>query len=441
MIHIISNGNKISLNSMSELNVNSILKSVLKIDHVMQDSFDSSKLSPENIKKLKKKLNLMENLSKKESVLTKKNSFTEINESKDIEEEKYDEKQLENTEGLLLNQQPFFYSTYDDLKDLHIKQGINSIQNENHNVHTCIIKTNVSEQEPQLNYQEKKEVSKCKTKRDISKTIQIEDKNSTLISKKVENNLYSKRLGVKNKNSPLNGPSFFKEKSEFENTDNTQFKTPFIAESQSQIVEESQLQKNTIDLNIIKDKYDDYSDIKSEYTEVEQNIFSNKINKNSSNIKSFKKNGMSSLHEGINSDVKIEVKRKKEKVADPESVIFSSVINPQASPSIALSETTDKILDISSWKILHKHVSSITQPPSITYVFKQWGSDIHQMKINFIDRQVQLIASTGRVYQSSIDNSNQYQGRLSLALNSENKSMHWHINAIDSSVDKESDKE
>ncbi|OAT44964.1 hypothetical protein M997_3330 [Proteus hauseri ATCC 700826] len=437
MIHIISNGNKISLNSMSELNSNGILKSVLKLDHVMYDSFDSSKLSPENIIKLKKKLNLMEGLSKKESILTKKNSFEEVNENKDVEEEKYDEKQLENTEGLLLNQQDFFYYTYNDLKRLHIKQGVNSIQNKNHHVHTCIIKTNVSEQGPQLNSQEKKEVSKLKTKVDISKTIKIEDKKSTLISKKVEGNLYSKILGVKNKNSP----SFFKEKSEFENADNTQFKAPFVAEPQSQIFEESQSQKNTIDLHLIKDKYDDYSDVKSKYTEVEQNIFSNKINKNSSNIKNIKKNGISSLHEGINSDVKIEAKRKKEKIADPESIIFSSVTNPKTSPSIALSETTDKILDISSWKILHKHVLSITQPPSITYVFKQWGSDIHQMKINFIDRQVQLIASTGRVYQSSIDNSNQYQGRLSLALNSENKSMHWHINAIDSSVDKESDKE
>lgn len=60
------------------------------------------------------------------------------------------------------------------------------------------------------------------------------------------------------------------------------------------------------------------------------------------------------------------------------------------------------------------------------------------MKINFdTDRKIQLIASTGRVYQSSLENFNQYQGRLSLSL--ENDNHHWRINEVDPSTDNNKD--
>ncbi|PNL49414.1 hypothetical protein CEP63_009430 [Proteus mirabilis] len=99
-----------------------------------------------------------------------------------------------------------------------------------------------------------------------------------------------------------------------------------------------------------------------------------------------------------------------------------------------------KILDIPAFSVLYKKVSTLSQPPSITYVFKKWGSELHQMKVNFdTDKKIQLIASTGRVYQSSLDGISQYQGRLSLSSGNENS--HWHINAIDpSSENKEDEK-
>ncbi|CRL61801.1 hypothetical protein BN1805_01439 [Proteus vulgaris] len=114
-------------------------------------------------------------------------------------------------------------------------------------------------------------------------------------------------------------------------------------------------------------------------------------------------------------------------------------IKPEYQQKIQEPLIDKKLLDIPALSLLYKEVSKMTQPPSITYVFKKWGSELHQMKINFdINKKIELIASTGRVYQSSLDNFNQYQGRLALSL--ENDNSHWQINAIDPSDDKEDEK-
>lgn len=117
--------------------------------------------------------------------------------------------------------------------------------------------------------------------------------------------------------------------------------------------------------------------------------------------------------------------------------IFNS-IKPEYQQMISGALFNKKLLDIPVFSLLHKKVSMISQPPSITYVFKKWGNELHQMKINFdTDRKIQLIASTGRVYQSSLENFNQYQGRLSLSL--ENDNHHWRINEVDPSTDNNKD--
>lgn len=98
-----------------------------------------------------------------------------------------------------------------------------------------------------------------------------------------------------------------------------------------------------------------------------------------------------------------------------------------------------RLLDIPALSLLYKEVSKITQSPTITYVFKKWGNEFHQMKVNFdAYKNIQLIASTGRVYQSSLANFNQYQGRLALSLEHDNYSL--PINAVDPSDDKEDEK-
>lgn len=118
---------------------------------------------------------------------------------------------------------------------------------------------------------------------------------------------------------------------------------------------------------------------------------------------------------------------------------FFNTINQKYQQKIQDPLIDKKLLDIPALSLLYKEVSKITQPPTITYVFKKWGNELHQMKINFdAYKNIQLIASTGRVYQSSLENFNQYQGRLALSLEHDNYSM--PINAIDPSDDKEDEK-
>ncbi|QAV22733.1 hypothetical protein [Proteus hauseri] len=440
MIHIISNGNKISLNSMIELNVNDILKSVLKIDHVMHESFDISKLSPENIKKLKKKLNLMDQLTKKESALIKKTSLTEVKESKNSKKENHDEEQLEKLEGLLLSNQLFFSPTYDNLKkqQLHIIQKSDSINEKIFDKPTSMIK---SEFYNPLNKIKNKKIELITHPNgDIKKitSIFVGDKNNSLplTSNKIESNnselmeeIIKNKLDFKKEDLLSNDSINYKERIKRKNVNNTLVTKEFIVNRQP-------IEKND-ELEIINKLNNDFLNVR---TGNNKNIFSHKGNVKN-NFKLIKDGVTLLLQRVINLDIKKELNNKNEKIIDPDAIEFYNIQSIQTPSTVILPKTIDKVLEIPAWKVLQKKVSNTTLPPSIIYVFKQWGSNAHQMQINFIDRQLQLIASTGRVYQSSLDNFNQYQGRLSLALNSDNKSIHWHIGAIDTSTDKENEKE
>ena len=150
-------------------------------------------------------------------------------------------------------------------------------------------------------------------------------------------------------------------------------------------------------------------------------------NKNSLSFNTEKRN--------LNID-KLDEKKVQEEVND---ISMFNNIKPEYQQKIQEPLIDKKLLDIPALSLLYKEVSKMTQPPSITYVFKKWGSELHQMKVNFdINKKIELIASTGRVYQSSLDNFNQYQGRLALSL--ENDNSHWQINTIDPSDDKEDEK-
>lgn len=152
----------------------------------------------------------------------------------------------------------------------------------------------------------------------------------------------------------------------------------------------------------------------------------------------------------INSEIKsIEIKKEQKKENLQDQMItptnFSQVDSPSSILSTELAakltaESTYKLLDIPSWRVLYQHISMLTQPPAITYVFKQWGDKAHQMTIQLMEQQIQLIASTGRVYHASLDSLNQYQGRFSLELSSEQHNEYGYINAINTDDDKEDEK-
>ncbi|MGG4693830.1 type III secretion protein, partial [Proteus mirabilis] len=68
-------------------------------------------------------------------------------------------------------------------------------------------------------------------------------------------------------------------------------------------------------------------------------------------------------------------------------------------------------------------------------------SHYHQAKIHFIDKQVQLIASSGRVYQTALENLKQYNGGLSIDLTNSHKNKSWYINSINAIYEREDENE
>lgn len=189
--------------------------------------------------------------------------------------------------------------------------------------------------------------------------------------------------------------------------------------------------ENNIVLKNEENKLNVNKHIVIEHDEISEKIAhsnNKEINKNTILINSEnKKSNIESLH-------KEKIKR------DINEIPQFNSIKPESQQMSSEPLPDRKILDIPAFSVLYKKISTLSQPPSITYVFKKWGSELHQMKVNFdTDKKIQLIASTGRVYQSSLDGISQYQGRLSLSSGNENS--HWHINAIDpSSENKEDEK-
>lgn len=105
-------------------------------------------------------------------------------------------------------------------------------------------------------------------------------------------------------------------------------------------------------------------------------------------------------------------------------------------PQIDAKSVSKLPLEVPFWRVLH--ATQLTEKNNITYVFKHWGNERHQIKIHFfMEQQMQLIASTGRVYQTSLDNLNQYQGRGTLSFENNSKNGHGYISSIDADPKKE----
>ncbi|HDT1272553.1 TPA: type III secretion protein, partial [Proteus mirabilis] len=157
------------------------------------------------------------------------------------------------------------------------------------------------------------------------------------------------------------------------------------------------------------------------------------------------KNIESSMAMPLNNVSKVDTKEEpeiyQENITETNKVVpFSSQVTP-IKTVIALPKVAKMVSQLPAWQVIDKKISMLTLPPSITYTFTKWKSRYHQAKIHFIDKQVQLIASSGRVYQTALENLKQYNGGLSIDLTNSHKNKSWYINSINAIFEREDENE
>ncbi|MEX9625206.1 type III secretion protein, partial [Proteus mirabilis] len=157
------------------------------------------------------------------------------------------------------------------------------------------------------------------------------------------------------------------------------------------------------------------------------------------------KNIESSMAMSLNNVSKVDTKEEpeiyQENINETNKVVpFSSQVTP-IKTVIALPKVAKMVSQLPAWQVIDKKISMLTLPPSITYTFTKWKSRYHQAKIHFIDKQVQLIASSGRVYQTALENLKQYNGGLSIDLTNSHKNKSWYINSINAIYEREDENE
>lgn len=369
---------------------------------------EKDRLSSEEFSKIKQKLNDFYNLDCKD-VIELKDSLKlniKIKSDKPVGEldDKDEKNDYSNIEGLLLTQRKIYSQICSFSKESKIekKDLLSYLVNKSNNHNEAIIKNSLKlATTSELKRDGNIDISN--NKKTVNENINglndelNKDKPNQKLERKNYINNIKENVGIKNYNYEL-------KTKEFENN----------------IVLKNEENKLNVNKHIVIE-HDEISEKIAHSNNKEIN--KNTILMNSEN----KKSNIESLH-------KEKIKR------DINEIPQFNSIKPESQQMSSEPLPDRKILDIPAFSVLYKKVSTLSQPPSITYVFKKWGSELHQMKVNFdTDKKIQLIASTGRVYQSSLDGISQYQGRLSLSSGNENS--HWHINAIDpSSENKEDEK-
>lgn len=365
---------------------------------------EKEKISSDELSKIKQKLDdfydldckgdteLRDNL-KENSKIKADNSVNKLGEKSDKDEDDYS-----NIEGLLLTQRKIYSQVCSFTKGSKIEQKglLHHVSKQNNVDDEIAIKND-------LNPKREGNISISEVKKEVSR-------NYNELNVSVKNDKFNQKIERKNSTDKFLEHVENKNFSNQEKIGNFKNKNLLIREEDKTNTKGSAIIEN----NKLSEKVN-YSDSR----EVIKNTAAMNVKNENSNIDSLYKEKI------------------KENVSD---MLPLSSIKPAYQQMLSEPLSDRKILDIPAFSILYKKVSTLSQPPSITYVFKKWGSELHQIKVNFdIDKKIQLIASTGRVYQSSLENFNQYQGRLSLSL--ENDNNHWHINAIDpSSENKEDEK-
>ncbi|EMU8849162.1 MULTISPECIES: type III secretion protein [Proteus] len=392
MVQGISNSNKMTLSS--EKTESDIPTESYSVNRYL----NKCQLTPESIKKLAEKLDILKKIA------SLKDNITSHNDEQDLQEDKTPE----NYEGLLLSHRYLLSSGGSKTKkislDINIKKGFNSLY------------IGREEKKAQLTDQRiNKKTSKI-DKYKLQSHVGIEEKTviKDIIRKNNVKTMVNEFLSAK-KSSVF--PIFVDKKI------NQQRYIKLV----EKIIKKEPVNNDNVDLVSSATKQEKQAQIHQK--------------ENNSAYKNIESSMAMPLNNVSKVDTKEEPEIYQENITETNKVVpFSSQVTP-IKTVIALPKVAKMVSQPPAWQVIDKKISMLTLPPSITYTFTKWKSRYHQAKIHFIDKQVQLIASSGRVYQTALENLKQYNGGLSIDLTNSHKNKSWYINSINSIYEREDENE
>ncbi|HGN1754243.1 TPA: type III secretion protein [Proteus mirabilis] len=394
MVQGISNSNKMTLSS--EKTESDIPTESYSVNRYL----NKCQLTPESIKKLAEKLDILKKIA------SLKDNIVSHNDEKDLHED--EDKTPENYEGLLLSHRYLLSSGGSKTKkislDINIKKGFNSLyigreekkaQLTDQRINKKTSKIDKYKLQPHVGTEEKTVIKGIIRKNNVKTMVNefLTAKKSLafpiFVDKKINQQRYIKLAEKIIKKEPVNN----------DNVDLVSSATK--QEKQAQI---HQKENNSAYKNIESSMAMPLNNVSKFDTKEEPEIY----------------------QENINETNKV--------------VPFPSQVTP-IKTVIALPKVAKMVSQLPAWQVIDKKISMLTLPPSITYTFTKWKSRYHQAKIHFIDKQVQLIASSGRVYQTALENLKQYNGGLSIDLTNSHKNKSWYINSINAIYEREDENE
>lgn len=392
MVQGISNSNKMTLSS--EKTESDIPTESYSVNRYL----NKCQLTPESIKKLAEKLDILKKIA------SLKDNIASHNDEQDLQEDKMPE----NYEGLLLSHRYLLSSGGSKTKkislDINIKKGFNSLyigreekkaQLTDQRINKKTSKIDKYKLQPHVGIEEKTVIKDIIRKNNVKTMVNefLSAKKSSVfpifVDKKINQQRYIKLVEKIIKKEPVNN----------DNVDLVSSATK--QEKQAQIHQ--------------KENNSAYKNIESSMAMPLNNV--SKV------------------------DTKEEPEIYQENITETNKVVpFSSQVTP-IKTVIALPKVAKMVSQLPAWQVIDKKISMLTLPPSITYTFTKWKSRYHQAKIHFIDKQVQLISSSGRVYQTALENLKQYNGGLSIDLTNSHKNKSWYINSINAIYEREDENE
>ncbi|HGW5831207.1 type III secretion protein [Proteus mirabilis] len=399
MVQGISNSNKMTLSS--EKTESDIPTESYSVNRYL----NKCQLTPESIKKLAEKLDILKKIA------SLKDNIASHNDEQDLQEDKM----LENYEGLLLSHRYLLSSGGSKTKkislDINIKKGFNSLY---------------------IGREEKK--AQLTDQRINKKTSKIDKKTSKIDKYKLQPHVGTEEKtvikGIIRKNNVKTMVNEFltaKKSSAFPIFVDKKINQQRYIKLAEKIIKKEPVNNDNVDLVSSATKQEKQAQIHQK--------------ENNSAYKNIESSMAMPLNNVSKVDTKEEPEIYQENITETNKVVpFSSQVTP-IKTVIALPKVAKMVSQLPAWQVIDKKISMLTLPPSITYTFTKWKSRYHQAKIHFIDKQVQLIASSGRVYQTALENLKQYNGGLSIDLTNSHKNKSWYINSINAIYEREDENE